>query len=140
MVVLYALRDPLSHLFSNDADVIAMAAPLVAIVCFFHFFDSAQTQLTLVLRAWQVTAAPMLVHLTALWGIGLGGGWWLTYGRTQQAGISAGSPGAQGFWLAGTVSLAVATVALTILLIRTWRRDDQGAAGGGAAAPMKRSR
>lgn len=140
MVTLYLLRDPLSQLFSHDASVIAMAAPLVGLVCFFHFFDSAQTQLTLVLRAWHITASPMLVHLTALWGIGLGGGWWLTYGRPAQALSGDASPGAAGFWLAGTISLAVATAALAVLLARTWRRDTQAEGAAADAAPMNRSR
>ena len=116
-------------LFRSDQTVVAMAIPLVIVVCFFHFFDSIQTQITLVLRAWHVTAAPMFVHLAALWGIGLGGGWWLTYVYPASGGpwaewLSA----AAGFWVAGAVALAFATVGVTGLLWHVWRASPDTAA------------
>ena len=122
MMLLFGFREPLAALFSTDAAVVAMAIPLVAVVCCFHFFDSIQTQITLVLRAWHVTAAPMFVHLGALWGIGLGGGWWLTYVYPASGGPWAEWLGAAaGFWVAGAVALAAATAGLAVLLLRVWR-------------------
>ena len=122
MAVLYSLREPLAALFSTDEAVVAMAVPLVVVVCFFHFFDSIQTQITLVLRAWHITAAPMFIHLGALWGVGLGGGWWLTYHYAASEGPGAAwLGGAAGFWVAGSVALALATAGLAWLLVRVWR-------------------
>jgi len=124
MTLLYGLREPLSALFSTDQAVVAMAVPLVVVVCFFHFFDSAQTQITLVLRAWHVTASPMFVHLAALWGMGLGGGWWLTYVYPESGGPWAEwLSGAAGFWVAGAVALAIATVGVAAILWQAWRSE-----------------
>jgi hypothetical protein len=66
------------------------------------------------------------VHLGALWGIGLGGGWWLTYVYPK-----AGGPwgdwlaGAAGFWVAGAVALAIATAGVAAILWQAWRSDDR---------------
>ena len=129
MTVLFTLREPLAALFSTDREVVAMAVPLVIVVCFFHFFDSIQTQITLVLRAWHVTAAPMFVHLAALWGIGLGGGWWLTYVYPASGGPwAAWLGGAAGFWVAGAVALSLATVGVGWLLLRVWQDADESGA------------
>jgi MATE family multidrug resistance protein len=50
----------------------------------------------------------MVIYAISLWGIGLGGGYLL--GLTS----TFGSPrGAAGFWLAATVSLMVASIAVT---------------------------
>ena len=126
MAVLYGLREPLAALFSTDQAVVAMAVPLVIVVCFFHFFDSAQTQITLVLRAWHVTAAPMFVHLGALWGIGLGGGWWLTYVYPARGGPWAEwLSGAAGFWVAGAIALTLATIGVGFLLWHVWRASEE---------------
>ncbi len=122
MTLLYALREPLAALFSTDPEVVAIAIPLVVVVCFFHLFDSLQTQLTLVLRAWHITASPMFIHLAALWGIGLGGGWWLTYVYPKFDGPGAAWLGsAAGFWVAGSIALFVATAALAWLLRTVWQ-------------------
>ncbi len=122
MALLFGFREPLAALFSTDPAVVAMAIPLVVVVCVFHFFDSAQTQITLVLRAWHVTGAPMFVHLAALWGVGLGGGWWLTYAYPATGGPgSQWLSGAAGFWVAGAVALALATAGVGWLLWRVWR-------------------
>jgi MATE family multidrug resistance protein len=118
------LRSPMAAGFSKDPEVVAIAAPLLAMVAVFHWLDSLQTQLTMILRAWHVTALPALIHGLALWGLGLGGGWWLSFeiaapGRPLHRLLGD----ATGFWLAGCVSLAIASIALAMLLRQVWRAE-----------------
>jgi MATE family multidrug resistance protein len=100
-------REPIARLYSTDPAVIASATTLIALVAAFHLFDAVQCTATFVLRAHRITTLPMLVYLFCLWGIGLAGGWWLAFPLDM---------GAQGFWLAGTVSLLAAFVLLWLIL------------------------
>lgn len=118
------MRSPMAAGFSKDPAVVAIAAPLLALVAVFHWLDSLQTQLTMILRAWHVTALPALVHGVALWGLGLGGGWWLSFELAAPGHALHPIIGdATGFWLAGCASLGVASVALAMLLRRVWRAE-----------------
>lgn len=114
---LFTWREPLAGLYSSDPAVIAATAPLLALVAMFHLFDAGQTMCAFVLRAYRITTLPMLVYLVCLWGIGLGGGWWLAF--------EVGAPGSdwaarvggpRGLWLAAGLSLALASAALGWIL------------------------
>lgn len=121
-IALFVLREPLSEVFSTEPMVRQQASRLLAWVALFHFLDSLQTQLTMILRAWQVTARPALIHGIALWGIGLGAGWWLGIELAGPGGPLDGRLGqATAFWLTGCASLALASVGLARLLQTTWR-------------------
>jgi len=70
------------------------------------------------IRAYKVTRAPMVIHLTAFWGLCLPLGCvlglapaWLPWHPPQ-------APGAQGFWIALVVGLSIAALALLWLLHR----------------------
>jgi len=123
--VLWVAREPLAGLYSTDAAVIATAAPLVGLVALYQVFDAAQTMCAFVLRAHRITTLPMLVYLASLWGIGLGGGWWLAFVVG-----APGSPwaevvgGPRGLWIASGLSLVLASLGLAAILARAWR--DQG--------------
>ncbi len=126
---MFAARESLAALYTTDAALVATAAPLLALVAAFHLFDAAQATCSFILRAYRVTALPMLVYVLSLWGVGLGGGWWLAF----EAGTSAHHwaplvAGARGFWIASGLSLALAAAGLAAILARLWRRtdDDQG--------------
>jgi len=121
-IALFAMREPLAEVFSTEPQVRHQASTLLAWVALFHLLDSLQTQLTMILRAWQVTARPALIHGLALWGIGLGAGWWLAIDLAGPGGSLDGRLGqATAFWLAGCASLALASIALARLLQTTWR-------------------
>jgi MATE family multidrug resistance protein len=121
-LALWLFRTPTAQAFSADAQVIAMAVPLLALVSLFSFFDNAQILLTLVLRAWRITTAPMVVQISSLWGVGLVGGWWLSYGWAGgPEGMDHPLGGATGFWIAAAASLAVASAGLALLLRQVWR-------------------
>ena len=68
---------------------------------------------------------PRVVFAVSLWGVGLGGGWWLAVG------LSLGAPG---FWMAAIAALALASAGLAILFERTTRDAVRAAASGSAQA------
>jgi len=131
-------REGIVGAYTTDAAVAAAAAPLVALVAAFHLFDAIQATATFVLRAHRITTLPMLVYLVCLWGIGLGGGWWLAFvvgaGDSQLAQAVAG---ARGFWIAAGASLMAASVLLALILRSVWRECEPAAriqTGGGSAS------
>jgi len=137
MLLLLLFRGPFSALFTEDVRVLEIAMPLLAWVALFHLLDSLQTQFTMILRAWQVTAIPAFIHGVALWGVGLGGGWWLAF-RLASPGQPLHGPldPASAFWMAGCVSLALASLALGMLLKQVWRATDAAEAPQ-APAPLQ---
>jgi len=121
---LWGGRDAIAGAYTTDAAVIAAAVPLVALVAAFHVFDALQTTAAFVLRAYRITALPMLVYLVCLWGLGLGGGWWLAFGvGNSDAAIAGAVAGARGFWIAGGFSLMTATLLMLLIVRGVWRSD-----------------
>jgi MATE family multidrug resistance protein len=109
------LRDPLARLYTSDPGVIAITVSLFGLVAFYHVFDALQCVLAFVLRAWKIALAPMIIFAGSLWGVGVGGGWWLAHGLGWQA---------QGFWTAAGFAVAVAALGLTVLLLRQWSAEN----------------
>jgi MATE family multidrug resistance protein len=68
----FAARLPVLGLYTSNAAVIAAAMPLVAWMAVFHVADAAQTVAAFVLRAYKVATVPVVIYVTALWGVGLG--------------------------------------------------------------------
>ena len=112
LIVLAASR--IVALYSHDAEVQSLATRLLVYVALFQVFDTAQVVIVNALRGYKITFIPMLVYTVALWGIGLGGGYALALHRIDVANaLGLGTPmGASGFWLAGVVSLMVASLIL----------------------------
>jgi multidrug resistance protein, MATE family len=140
-LAVYAARTPVLALYTADAAVLAAAAPLMAWLVIFHVADAAQTVAAFVLRAYKITVVSLLVYVAALWGVGLGGGWWLAFnvgGSTPPA-----LQGAPGFWFASTVGLVLSGTALVGVLWRVLRRSPAamplppGPAAAPAAAPPR---
>jgi MATE family multidrug resistance protein len=110
----YLGRVPLLHAYTTHPDVRAAALPLVAWVVLFHTADAAQCVAAFVLRAWRIATVPVVIYALSLWLVGLGGGYMLafdTWGSTP-----AWLQGARGFWVAATVGLVGAAVALCLFL------------------------
>ncbi len=116
-------RDLLAGLYAAQPAVVALAASLLAWVAVFHFFDAIQAMCVFVLRCFRVTLAPLMVYCVLLWGVGLGGGYWLAY-----EGL-AGRPPTQEpatFWAAGAGALALTSAIFLVFLARAVRRPAQG--------------
>jgi MATE family multidrug resistance protein len=124
----YVLRAPVLGLYSQDAAVLAAALPLVAWLAVFHVADAAQTIAAFVLRAYKITLVSVLIYVAALWGVGLGGGYWLAFnvGGSTPAALR----GAPGYWFASTAGLVVAGVALTAVLAVVLKRRRASAPAG----------
>jgi multidrug resistance protein, MATE family len=103
-------REPIVALYTNNPEAAAAALPLLVWVWFFHLGDALQTVAAYVLRAYQVATLPMIIYVVALWGLGIGGGYFLAFGRD--------GAGAVGFWQAATAGLMMAALLLSLLLKR----------------------
>jgi MATE family multidrug resistance protein len=105
-------REPIVALYTSNPDAAAAALPLLVWVWFFHLGDALQTVAAYVLRAYQVATLPMVIYVIALWGLGIGGGYFLAFG--------AQGNGAVGFWQAATAGLIAAALLLSLLLRRVF--------------------
>ncbi|WP_432257512.1 MATE family efflux transporter [Cupriavidus sp. TMH.W2] len=114
--LLWSLRKPVLDAYASDPAVVAAALPLVLFVAFYQAFDAVQVMTAFILRAYKIALIPTLIYAGSLWGIGLGGGYVLGFGLIE--GMPAFTRGASGFWLANSVSLAIAGV----LLVRYFSR------------------
>ncbi len=111
-------RGAIVGLYTDDEGVRRVALSLVGFVAIFHGFDAIQAMSGFVLRAYKHAVAPMLVYTVSLWGIGLGGGWWVAF-----HGVAGHAPlGAKGLWGAATVSLGIAAFVLLGWMLRISRR------------------
>jgi MATE family multidrug resistance protein len=119
---LWLAREPIARGYSADPEVVRASLALVGLAALFHVFDSLQTQLGFILRAYKMATLPMVVYVASMWGIGLGGGYWLTVAGGAAGVLDGRATGATGFWVAGVASLVVASAGLAALLARTWRQ------------------
>ena len=118
-LVVYGLRVPILALYTDNPVILAAALPLVAWLCAFHVADAAQTLANFVLRSHRVTLMPLLLYSASLWGIGLGGGYWVTTSAWAPAALQ----GAQGYWAMGTVGLGFVALSLCGLLAWVHRAE-----------------
>lgn len=119
-LLLWAGRAWVAGLYTQDASVLAVAVPLLAWVALFHVADAAQAISVFVLRAYRIATMPMLIYAGALWGIGLGGGWWLVFVGVPS--LPAPWRGPEGYWVAAAAGLIAAGIGLVALMARTLRR------------------
>ncbi len=115
-------------LYTRDASVVAAALPLIAWLVVFHVADAAQTIAAFVLRAYRIATVPVFIYVGALWGVGLGGGYFLAF--NVGGGVPAALQGAPGYWFASTSGLVVAGVALSAFM--GWILRSGGPAARGA--------
>jgi MATE family multidrug resistance protein len=116
----FLLRRVLMAFYTHDAAIVAAAMPLLAWVVLFHIADAAQTMASYTLRAYKLATVPVLIYAAAVWGVGLGGGYAVAF---DTGGWSPPAlQGAQGFWAASTVGLAIAALALSGFLLWVLRQ------------------
>ncbi len=113
--VIFTLREQVLGLYTRDAAIIAAALPLLGWVWIFHVADAGQTVSAFVLRAHHIATAPMVIYALAIWGLGLGGGYWLAFGD-HAVPLPGFMQGAMGFWSAASVGLVAAATGLSALL------------------------
>ena len=108
-------------LYTQDPTILAAALPLLVWVWLFHIGDAGQTLAAFVLRAHKISTAPLLIYAGSIWGIGMGGGYFLAFGHA--AWVPDSLRGAPGFWSAATAGLVTAAAALSGFLAFVHRRE-----------------
>jgi MATE family multidrug resistance protein len=112
---LFLAARPVASLYTADPEVQHLAAGLLAFVGVYHVFDALQVVAVNAVRAYERTVVPMVIYVVTLWGVALGGGYWLGIAGSTAFGVAIPAMGATGFWLA-----AVAGMVLTALLVTTY--------------------
>ena len=108
-------------LYTQDAAIVAAALPLLLWVWLFHMGDAVQTLAAFVLRAHHIATAPMVIYALAIWGVGMGGGYFLAFGDAPW--VPAWLQGASGFWGAATAGLLLAAAGLSAYLAAVHRAE-----------------
>lgn len=109
-------RHDIAWAYTNDAEVAARAAQLLLFAAAFQLSDATQVVVASAMRGYKVSRSPMVIHLTAFWGFSLPLGYVL--GLAPAWGPWHNALGAQGFWIALVLGLAVAALGLVLLLRR----------------------
>lgn len=102
--------------FTTDLAVQAVATPLVTLVALFQWGDAVQGVVAQILRGYKRTVAAMVILLVPMWGVGLGGGWWLAF-----VGPGGTPLGARGYWIAESVGMALAALGMWLWFRRVAR-------------------
>ena len=116
-VCLFVGKDTLARAYATDPAVAETAALLIAWLAIHQWLDSLQLQYAFVLRAHKIASLPFWIYVACLWGIGLGGGAWLSF-----SGWFGSFNDARAFWWAGVIACAAASIGLGMLAQQTWRR------------------
>jgi MATE family multidrug resistance protein len=116
--VVWFARDLIARIYSNDAQVAALAASLLAWLAVYHLGDAVQALCVFVLRCYRVAVAPLVAYCVLLWGVGLAGGFALAY-RGVGPWPAQQSPAA--FWIAAAFALGLLAIILPLILWRAVR-------------------
>jgi MATE family multidrug resistance protein len=124
--LLWLLHNQLPSLFSRNPEVASTAAALLLWVALYHVADAIQAMCAFLLRCYRVTLLPLFIYGTVLWGMGLTGGYWLTYvgwGEVGMLGLNwQATQSASSFWAAATMALTLVSLCFCGLLWRAVRR------------------
>jgi multidrug resistance protein, MATE family len=107
--VMFTLPHAIAGLYTDQANVVELAAKLLLLAGLFQFSDGIQVASNGALRGLKDTRVPMAITLFAYWGVGMPVGWWLAFGRGL---------GARGMWMGLIAGLSAAAV---LLFVRFWR-------------------
>lgn len=110
----FILKNSIAALYSPDPTVIALAASLLILACFYQVSDAIQVVSACALRGMKVTKPVFFITFIAYWPIGFGLG--AVLGLTNWL---VPAMGAHGFWIGIIAGLSVAAVLLAIILKRT---------------------
>lgn len=126
-----ALREVIADLYASDPAVRTIAAGLLGLVAAYHIFDSMQAVAVNVLRGYKRTVVPMLICTVALWGAGLGGGYWIGLGSPDLGWLGLTTPlGPRGFWIAAIVSVSIGGLLVLAYFLTVSRKAIRRARAG----------
>ena len=112
--------DVVGGFYTQSEEVAALAATLFVWLMLYHVADAVQVFSVFTLRSYGITVLPLITYTILLWGLGLAGGYAVTYGSAVHwaalAWLVPQSPIA--FWQTGSLALYVTT---GVLLPVLWR-------------------
>ncbi len=112
------LREPIARIYTNDPQVLGIAATLIIYAAIFQFSDAIQVTAAGALRGYQDTRITMLITLASYWGIGLPVGYSL--GLTS---LSGPAQGPAGLWQGLIAGLTCAAVLLGWRLVHMGKKN-----------------
>lgn len=113
--IILIARKQLAGFYSASPEIVAIGSSLLVWVAIYHIADASQALSAFLLRCYRITIAPLALYGVLLWGLGLYGGYLLTY---EGAAGRAATRSASSFWAASTVAIALVAVGLLLVL---WR-------------------
>lgn len=111
--IIFIANKALPGWYSGNPAIIGLASSLLLWVAVYHVADAIQSLCVFLLRCYQITMAPLVVYCALLWGLGLMGGYQLSY---RGIGTYPAVQSAIGFWAASAVALALVALSFTGLL------------------------
>ena len=102
--IMLLLPATIAAIYSNDPEVIVLAAQLMVLAALFQFPDGIQVAANGALRGLKDTRIPMFITTFAYWGVGMPVGWWLAFPQAM---------GARGMWIGLIAGLGVAALLLS---------------------------
>ena len=113
--ILFIAKSRIASVYSQQTEVVLLTAGLLAWVAAYHVVDAVQILCIFLLRCYRITLAPLVVYGGMLWGLGLGGGYWMAYhGLGPLAPLRSPTP----FWTASSVALGVTAAVFAWMLAR----------------------
>ena len=122
--IIFIARHTLASWYSSNPEIIELASSLLLWVAVYHVADSVQAVSAFLLRCYRITLAPLAIYGVLLWGLGLWGGYQLTY---HGVGALPATEQARSFWVASTVAIVLVALALLSLLLRAVTRSQRRA-------------
>ena len=118
VLTIWGLDSWIVGLFSNDAQVIALALALILLMCWMHIFDALLVISLAMLRCWREIVRPMFIFISTVLVVGLGGGWYVAYHSMTLFNWQSNALGIHGFWwmlsIAYTIAASLCFVCLLI--------------------------
>lgn len=111
--LLFFGREFIASIYTNEPSVVHIATQLFMLAAVFQIVDVLQVVAVNALRGYKDTTIPMWIILLAFWGICLPMGYILAYTDW----LISPAMGAQGYWVALTLGLAIAAVLLSWRLL-----------------------
>lgn len=101
-------------IYSDKADLIAVAGSLIVFAALFQIPDGIQTTLSGILRGMRITRPTMILTIISYWGIGLPLGYYLAFQKSMMA---------RGLWIGLAAGLATMSLLLFGLFLRQLKRQ-----------------
>jgi MATE family multidrug resistance protein len=106
-------RETIISIYTEDRFVQQIAGPLFIVIAAYQLFDAIQICTAFILRAYEITFAPMIVYIVSLWGFGLAGGYGIAFNDVIEI---QWLHSANGFWFTAACSLALAAASFLFML------------------------